>query len=48
MVRQADELLRGAGAAATGDLIVVVAGTPPRGAGTNQLLVHRLGHDDVA
>ena len=48
LVREADDLLRGAGAAEPGDVLVVVAGTPPRGAGTNQLLVHRLGHDDLA
>jgi pyruvate kinase len=48
LVREADELLRGAGVAAPGDVLVVVAGTPPRGAGTNQLLVHRLAHDDLA
>jgi pyruvate kinase len=47
MVRRADELLRRAGAATEGDLLVVVAGTPPGGAGTNQLLVHRLGSEDV-
>ncbi len=47
MVRRADELLRRAGAATEGDLLVVVAGTPPGGAGTNELLVHRLGSDDV-
>jgi pyruvate kinase len=47
LVREVDELLRGAGAAVTGDLIVVVAGTRPGGAGTNQLLVHRLGHNDL-
>jgi pyruvate kinase len=48
LVREADELLRGAGLAAPGDLIVVVAGMSGRGAATNQMLVHRLGQDDVA
>jgi pyruvate kinase len=48
MVRKADDLLRAAGIAAAGELIVIVAGMPGRSAATDRMIVHRLGQDDVA
>jgi len=44
MVRQVDAALRGLGRCRPGDLILVVAGSPPRTAGsTNAMRIHRIG-----
>ena len=44
MVRQVDAALRGIGRCAVGDLVVIVAGSPPGTPGrTNALRVHRIG-----
>ena len=44
MVRQVDAALRGFGRCAVGDLVVIVAGSPPGTPGrTNALRVHRIG-----
>ena len=44
MVRQVDAALRGIGRCAEGDLVVIVAGSPPGTPGrTNALRVHRIG-----
>ena len=44
MVRQVEQLLLGAGRVVDGDLVVIVAGSPPGAAGsTNAMRVHRIG-----
>ena len=44
MVRQVEQLLLGAGRVTPGDLVVIVAGSPPGAAGsTNAMRVHRIG-----
>jgi pyruvate kinase len=44
MVRQVDAALRGIGRCTEGDLVVIVAGSPPGTPGrTNALRVHRIG-----
>ena len=44
MVRQVEQLLLGAGRVTLGDLVVIVAGSPPGAAGsTNAMRVHRIG-----
>ena len=44
MVRQVDQALLGAGRVARGDLVVIVAGSPPGIPGsTNAMRVHRIG-----
>ncbi len=44
MVRQVEQLLLGAGRVVEGDLVVIVAGSPPGAAGsTNAMRVHRIG-----
>lgn len=44
MVRQVEQLLLGAGRVALGDLVVIVAGSPPGASGsTNAMRVHRIG-----
>lgn len=46
MIRQVDSALLVLGRGAPGDLVVVVAGTPPGVAGTtNSVRVHRIGED---
>ena len=49
MVRQVDGAMLSIGRFAPGDLVVVVAGSPPGTSGsTNLIRVHRLGEDDLA
>ena len=44
MVRQVEQMLLGAGRVVDGDLVVIVAGSPPGAAGsTNAMRVHRIG-----
>jgi pyruvate kinase len=44
MVRQVDQALLGAGRVVRGDLVVIVAGSPPGIPGsTNAMRVHRIG-----
>ena len=44
MVRQVDQALLGAGRVSRGDLVVIVAGSPPGIPGsTNAMRVHRIG-----
>ena len=44
MIRQVDRALIASGAVERGDLVVIIAGTPPGTPGsTNTLKVHRLG-----
>jgi pyruvate kinase len=47
MVAQGDQRLCETGLAATGDVVVVVAGTPGRGGATNRVLVHRVGESEA-
>ena len=48
MVRQVDHALLSIHRYQPGDLVVIVAGSPPRTVGsTNLIRVHRLGEDDV-
>ena len=48
MIREVDKALLELGRYQRGDLVVIVAGTPPRTIGsTDQIHVHRIGEDDV-
>ena len=48
MIREVDKSLLELGRYQRGDLVVIVAGTPPRTIGsTDQIHVHRIGEDDV-
>ena len=48
MIRQVDESLLDLGRYTRGDLVVIVAGTPPRTIGSTDLIhVHRIGEDEV-
>jgi pyruvate kinase len=47
MVQQVDQAMLSIGRYQPGDLVVIVAGSPPSTVGsTNLVLVHRLGEDD--
>ena len=48
MIRQVDESLLDLGRYTRGDLVVIVAATPPRAIGSTDLIpVHRIGEDEV-
>ncbi|MGH3710711.1 MAG: pyruvate kinase alpha/beta domain-containing protein, partial [Pseudonocardiaceae bacterium] len=48
MVRQVDHAMLSIGRYQPGDLVVIVAGSPPATVGsTNIIRVHRLGEDDL-
>jgi pyruvate kinase len=47
MVAQADERLCENGLAETGDVVVIVAGTPGRGGATNRVIVHQVDEPDL-
>ena len=48
MIDQVDESLLDLGRYTRGDLVVIVAGTPPRTIGSTDLIhVHRIGEDEV-
>jgi pyruvate kinase len=49
MVRQVDQAMLSIERSEPGDLVVVVAGSPPGTVGsTNLIRVHRLGEEDLA
>jgi pyruvate kinase len=48
MVRQVDQAMLSIGRYQPGDLVVIVAGSPPATVGsTNLVRVHRLGEEDL-